>query len=131
MRRRIPTDPRNARWQLLLAAVVLSIGLIGMGCDDDDNPSKPGGELTDTLSIEPSSAIVAAGGQQQFTARATGEDDVSAQWSVLGTGDVGQISTDGLYTAPATVSDEVTITIQATAPAVYDNTAFAEVTVTP
>ncbi len=60
------------------------------------------------VSISPTSATVASGGTQQFTATVTGSSDTGVLWSIQGTG---TISSTGLFTAPAvTESDIITAT---------------------
>lgn len=117
-----------SRWLTLMA---LATALAFSGCSDDDDPSKPGGERTDVLEINPSSAVLGAGETRDFDARATGEDNISAQWSLVQDGDVGQIDTDGLYTAPDVIGAQFTVTVRAEAPDLFDQPAFAEITLVP
>jgi len=75
--------------------------------------------------ISPTSASVASGGTQQFTATVTGSSNTSVTWSVQESGG-GTVSTSGLYTAPSSPG-----TYHVTATSVADNSksAAAEVTV--
>jgi len=61
----------------------------------------PAGSVT----ISPTTAILATGGNQQFTAMVVGETNSNVTWSVDGINggnpSVGTISTSGLYTAPS------------------------------
>jgi hypothetical protein len=70
-----------------------------------------------TVKISPSSAQVYAGLTAKFTASVTGTSNIAVTWEVNGkvSGDssIGTISTNGLYTAPATVASASTVTIRA------------------
>ena len=76
---------------------------------------------TTTVSISPSSASLAVGGTQQFTATVTGTSDTAVTWSATG----GTITTAGLYTAPNTAG-----TYTVTATSATDTTKSASATVT-
>ena len=83
-----------------------------------------------TVSISPNSASLSGGETQQFTATVTGTTDMVVNWSVNnvpgGDAGLGTISSDGLYTAPACMTQsDVTVT----ATSAYDNTASANATV--
>jgi hypothetical protein len=82
--------------------------------------------------ISPTTASVATGFTQQFTATVTGTTNTAVTWQVDGvTGGnstVGTISTSGLYTAPASIPSPATVTVQAVSQA--DNTKTASATVT-
>ena len=75
------------------------------------------------VSISPGSASLLTGGTQQFTATITGTSNAAVTWSTTG----GTVSTDGLYTAPATTG---TYTVTATSQADTTKSASAAVTVT-
>jgi hypothetical protein len=69
-----------------------------------------------SIVISPTTATLAAGAQQQFTATVMGETNPSVTWSVDGVaggnGTVGRVSSSGLYTAPASAgSHTVTATV--------------------
>ena len=57
-----------------------------------------------SISISPTSALVAFGSAQQFTATVTGTSNTAVSWSVVGEGctadSCGTIDTNGLYIAP-------------------------------
>ena len=74
-----------------------------------------------TVSISPTTASLAAGGAQQFTATVTGTSNTAVTWSTTG----GTITTAGLYTAPNTAG-----TYTVTATSVADTTKSASATVT-
>jgi glycosyl hydrolase family 39 (putative alpha-L-iduronidase)/Big-like domain-containing protein len=82
-----------------------------------------------SISISPTTAFVAAGATQQFTATVTGAKNTKATWSVDGinggNSTVGTISGNGLYTAPPSSGSH---TVTATSKA--DPTRFDTATVT-
>ena len=73
-----------------------------------------------TVSISPTSASVATGGTQQFTATVTGTTNTAVTWSAT----AGSASSSGLYTAPGTAG-----TYTVTATSVTDSTKSASATV--
>ncbi len=70
-------------------------------------------EAVGTVSISPTTATVAVGGTQQFTATVVGETNKAMTWSVDGVNGgnstVGTVSSSGLYTAPSS-PDKHTVT---------------------
>jgi hypothetical protein len=76
-----------------------------------------------TVSISPSTATVASGGTQQFSAQVTNTSNTAVTWSAT----AGTVSTTGLLTAP-TVTANTTVTVKATL--VADTTKYASATVT-
>jgi beta-glucanase (GH16 family) len=74
------------------------------------------------VSISPSSASLATGGTQQFTATVSGSTNTAVTWSAS----CGSISSGGLYTAPTTTA---TCTVTATSAADTTQSASATVTV--
>lgn len=87
-----------------------------------------------SVSISPTTASVATGANQQFTATVTGTANTAVTWQVNGTtgGDTthGTISASGLYTAPAAVPSPATVTVAAVSQADATKSASATVTVT-
>ena len=85
-----------------------------------------------SVTISPTTASIALGSTQSFTATLTGTTNPGLTWSVNGvTGGsttVGTISSAGAYVAPAVMPASPTVTIQATSAA--SATAFARATVT-
>jgi len=85
------------------------------------------------VSISPSSAQIAAGGEQQFVAKVTGTPVTGVTWSISGAGcsgaACGTISTTGLYTAPGTVPNPAKVTVTATAVADGETKASATVNI--
>src|ERR1022692_3917586 len=75
------------------------------------------------VSIDPTSAPMLISGTQQFTAYITGTSNTAVTWSTTS----GTVSTNGLYTAPATAG---TYTVTATSVADTTKSASAAVTVT-
>ena len=75
------------------------------------------------VSISPVSAALLTGGTQQFTATVTGSSNTAVTWLTTG----GTVSTNGLYTAPATAG---TYSVTATSQADPTVSATASVTVT-
>jgi hypothetical protein len=76
-----------------------------------------------TISISPTTATVASGGTQQFSAQITNTSNTAVTWSATS----GSVSTSGLFTAP-TVTATKTVTVTATS--VADNTKSSNATVT-
>jgi hypothetical protein len=70
-----------------------------------------------SVSISPSSALVAFGAAQQFTATVTGTSHTAVTWSVVGEGctvdTCGMIDANGLYTAPSTAGGHSSIRVVA------------------
>jgi hypothetical protein len=85
------------------------------------NPGPPGTVVT----ISPTSAQLAPGGTQQFTANVTGNSNTAVTWSLRGSG---TLSSSGLYTAPSSSNETQTATVTATSQA--NSSAFANATVT-
>src|ERR1700683_1823243 len=75
------------------------------------------------VSISPGSASLISGTTQQFTANVTGTSNTAVTWSTTG----GTVTTNGLYTAPATAG---TYTVTATSQANTSKSASATVAVT-
>jgi hypothetical protein len=86
-----------------------------------------------SVSIFPTTAQVATGAHQQFTATVTGTSNMAVTWSVAGTGcrgpACGTISASGLYTAPSVVPNPPTVTVTATSVADPEKSASAVVTI--
>jgi hypothetical protein len=67
-----------------------------------------------TVTVGPTGTYLQTGAQQQFTATATGLTPATVKWEVVGGAPNGAITTAGLYTAPAVVPTQSTVTIRAT-----------------
>jgi Abnormal spindle-like microcephaly-assoc'd, ASPM-SPD-2-Hydin/Purple acid Phosphatase, N-terminal domain len=76
-----------------------------------------------SVSITPTTATVASGGTEQFSAQVTNSTNTAVTWSATS----GTVSTTGLFTAPS-VAATTTVTVKATS--VADNTKSASATVT-
>src|ERR1700757_4349403 len=115
---------------VFLAAVGMSgWGSAGCGAGSQTQPSQV------SITISPTSATVAAGGTQQFTATVQNTGNTAVTWQVNGvTGGnstVGTISSSGLSTAPAVVQSTTTVTVAAVSQADPTKSASAQVTITP
>jgi uncharacterized protein (DUF1800 family) len=88
-----------------------------------------------TVSVTPANATVAVSTTRQFDASVTGAMNTAVIWSVNGVAGgnstVGMISMSGLYSAPATVPDPASVTIQATSVENTSSTATAAVIIQP
>ncbi len=76
-----------------------------------------------SVSVTPTTATVASGGTEQFSAQVTNTTNTAVTWSATS----GTVSTAGLFTAPI-VTVTTTVTVKATS--VADNTKSASATVT-
>ena len=70
---------------------------------------------TEGVSVTPPSATLSSSQTQQFTAQVSGTSNQNVTWSLSPAGAAsGAISTGGLYTAPASISSALTVTVKAT-----------------
>jgi predicted P-loop ATPase/GTPase len=83
-----------------------------------------------TVSVSPTTATLYAGQTQQYSATVTNASSTAVSWSVSPAG-AGTISSSGLYTAPASIASQQTITIIATSQAEPNVSASASATLTP
>ncbi len=83
-----------------------------------------------SVSVAPPTANVGAGGTQPFGATVTGSSNQSVTWSIL-SGGAGSVSTTGLYTAPASITTQQTVTVRATSVADPTKNGSATVTLIP
>ncbi|HSS98028.1 MAG TPA: hypothetical protein VLK33_13400 [Terriglobales bacterium] len=131
-----------------LARAVLSVSLTtftiacgGGGTSNTPPPSSGGGGGTTpppasvSVSVDPASASVIITQTQQFKATVTGATDTTVTWTVNGIagGDanVGTITSDGIYTAPAKVPSTAQFKVTATSKADTTKTADSGMTVLP
>jgi len=88
-----------------------------------------------SVTISPTTALLAIGAQQQFHAMVTGSSNLGVTWTVSGAGCVGSacgtVTSAGLYTAPAAVPNPTTVKVTATAQADSSQSASAVVTIAP
>jgi hypothetical protein len=103
-------------------ACVLAVLLSLASCVGKTNSGTAGGNQV-TISIQPGSASVAAGAQQQFAATVTGASNTSVTWAATG----GTISPTGDYTAG---TNGGSFSVTATSMADTSKSARATVTVT-
>jgi RHS repeat-associated protein len=83
-----------------------------------------------SFAVEPATATLTPSQTQLFSASITGASDQSVTWSISPAG-VGIIDSTGVYTAPATISAQQTVTITATSEAYPSQSASATVTLAP
>jgi hypothetical protein len=87
-----------------------------------------------TVTVTPASASVVAGATRQFVASVSNSSDQTVNWSVNGApgGDsqAGFVSTSGFYTAPASVPEGGTVTVQAASNASPSAVGTATVSIT-
>ena len=92
-----------------------------------------GGSLLVSVSISPTSARVALGTTQQFTANVVGATNSAVTWQVNGVAggndSVGTVSSAGLYTAPSVIPSPANVTVTAVSQAASAKSGSATVTV--
>lgn len=103
---------------ILTFAIIVTIAGITSSCGG----TNAGGSGTNpppgiSVTVSPASANIRAGAAQQFTSKVTGTSNTSVAWQVSGVAGgnstVGTIDTSGNYTAPASLPNPNTVTIQA------------------
>jgi hypothetical protein len=80
------------------------------------------------VSVTPAVVTRSAGQTQQFTASVTGSSNTAVTWTI--SPNAGSISGSGLYTAPATIGAQQTVTVTATSQADPTSSGRATVTLT-
>ena len=83
-----------------------------------------------SVSVTPVSSTLSASGTQQFTATVSNTSNTTVTWSISPVG-AGSISATGLYTAPATIPIQQTVTVTATSQADTTQSTSATVTLVP
>ena len=90
---------------------------------------------TVSVSISPTTTLVATGATQQFVATVTGNSNTAVTWRITGGGcsgaACGTISTGGLYTAPSAVPNPALVSVTATSVVDPTKSATAAVTIVP
>jgi len=81
-----------------------------------------------TVSVFPSTYILAAGGTRQFTAMVIGTTNTDVIWSVKGSG---SISDSGLYTAPGTIDTTANVIVEARSKADFKQFGTASIDILP
>jgi|HubBroStandDraft_6_1064221.scaffolds.fasta_scaffold02109_6 hypothetical protein len=83
------------------------------GCGYAGTPPRP----SVTVTVQPTSALVALGATQQFQATVSGSLDITVEWEVNGVANgnaiSGTVSAAGLYTAPAVMPSSASVTVTA------------------
>ena len=82
------------------------------------------------VNVTPPTATIFASQTQQYSATVTGSGNTAVTWSISPS-NVGSISVNGLYTAPALIPATQTVTITATSQADFSKSASATVTLQP
>jgi RHS repeat-associated protein len=82
------------------------------------------------VSVAPLSATLYGGQSQQLTATVTNSGNTAVTWTIS-SGGTGTISAAGLYTAPANITSQQTVTITATSQADTTKSASATITLLP
>src|ERR1019366_7319453 len=77
------------------------------------------------VGMSPPSIALNAGQTQQFAATVTGTSNTQVSWSLSG---AGSLTSAGLYTAPATIASQQTVTVTATSSATPAQSPSATIT---
>ncbi len=122
--------------RLLLLFVLLAVGADILGCGGGgagSGPPPPPPPPSISVTVSPISGTVLLGGTAPFSASVTNTTDTAVSWSVNnipgGSAQVGTISADGLYTAPADLPQGGTVHVTATSHADSTKSGTASVTV--
>ncbi len=83
-----------------------------------------------SVSVNPTTATLNATQTQQFAATVTNTSNTGVTWSISPTG-TGSISASGLYTAPASIASQTTVSVTATSQADPTQSAIAAITLQP
>ena len=109
---------------------ILGVTLLSCSCGGKKSSSSTGV----SIAISPTTASIAGGATQQFTATVTGSTNTAVTWQVNGEngGDaiLGTIDTNGLYKAPNVLPSTTTVIVTAISQADTTKTAAATVTLT-
>ena len=96
----------------LVVIALVSCGLLS-GCGGGGNGGDDGGQVR--VVVSPLTASVIAGQTQQFNVTVTGALNSAVTWSVsCSTSTCGSIDGNGLYSAPALILSDVSVTVRAT-----------------
>jgi hypothetical protein len=109
--------------------VVVLMALVWAGCGGKKSTS-----TTVAITISPTTASIAGGATQQFTATVTNTTNTAVTWEVNGAAggnaQIGTVSTSGLYTAPTVLPSTTTVSVTAVSQADTTQSASATVTLT-
>jgi len=127
----IPLAPQHVAYYQILylnsSGQVIALGAQGV-VTEDSSSSLPSPQPGISVSLSPSSATLSSSQTSQFTATVTNSTNTSVTWSL--NPPVGSLS-NGLYTAPASISASQTILVTATSVADPSKSATATVQLTP
>jgi IPT/TIG domain-containing protein len=116
----------------LMLAVAMLAGCTGTTSSSGSKSNTPPSGSGVTVRVSPASANVRAGATQSFSATVSGTSNTAVTWQVNGvTGGssvAGTISASGIYTAPAAVPANNTVTVRAISAASSSATASGAVT---
>ncbi len=122
--------------RLLLFTVLLAVGADILGCGGGgagSGPPPPPPPPSISVTVTPLSGTVLLGGTVTFSASVKNTTDTAVTWSVNnlpgGSSQVGTISADGLYTAPADLPQGGTVQVTATSHADSSKSGTAAVTI--
>ena len=115
---------------LFSALALFSAGCATVGGSGTKTPQNPPAQIQ--VTVTPNPANVRAGSSQQFAAAVTGTSNTAVTWSVNnvsgGNATNGTITSSGMYTAPATLPNPNSVTIQATSSADSSSSGSSKVT---
>ncbi|MGH9678209.1 MAG: hypothetical protein ACRD36_13980, partial [Candidatus Acidiferrum sp.] len=133
-RRRIYRRPSflSAQFLTAVAATTSMLGCGGGGSGSAVNPPSPPPAIV--VTVTPASGSILLGNSQTFAATVTNTTDTSVTWSVNGiaggSASTGTITSAGIYTAPADLPSQATVSVTATCHADATKFATAQVTIT-
>src|SRR5579863_2034773 len=115
-----------------LVVVAMLAGCTGTTSSSGSNSNTPPSGSGITVKVSPASANVRAGATQSFSATVSGTSNTAVTWQVNGvtggSSPAGTISASGIYTAPAAVPANNTVTVRAISAASSSATASGAVT---
>jgi hypothetical protein len=109
---------RRALLLFVLVAALFQARCAGVTKSSSGNPGTPGAPPPAvSVSISPNPASVRAGATQPFSATVSGSSNTSVTWQVNGvtggSSSTGTINSSGMYSAPASLPNPNTVTVQA------------------
>jgi len=124
------------KYRALRVALSVFTSVLLANCGGGGTNSSISSSVSTKISpVTPATATLKAGDTQQFQVTVTGNSNTAVEWEVNGKnggdGQIGTISSGGLYTAPATIPQASDFTITAFSLADPAQTATAKVTVNP
>lgn len=126
-------SPRDL-WASLVIGSLLALAGCGGGSGGSLTPPAAQAPTSISVTLSPVSASVQAGGTQQFNATVTGTTNTNVSWSVNatpgGSPALGQVSTSGMFTAPAVVPSTNPVTVTAVSQADPSKSGAASIQIT-